>query len=259
MTTPPTTVPFELPPTFESKVAVITGASRGLGAGLADRLAERGFALGLCARSVPSAPGHAVTDRLVRSAVDVSDAAAVERFAHDVAHQLGPIDLWVNNAGVLGPVAPARSSDPAQISEALLINIGGVIAGSAAFARLSRGWGTGRRVLVNISSGASTSIYQGWSTYGATKAAVDQFTRILAAEEPELVVHSMAPGVVDTDMQAMIRASDIEDFPALERFVELSRTGSWNSPAWIADHLAGLVSATFVPHDVVFRVPSPGA
>jgi NAD(P)-dependent dehydrogenase (short-subunit alcohol dehydrogenase family) len=110
-------------------------------------------------------------------------------------------------------------------------------------------------VLVNITSGAARSVYPGWSIYGATKAAVDHFTEIVAAEEPGVVCHAVAPGVVDTDMQAQIRTHDEGTFPAVARFRELQRTGAWNSPAWVADHLLGLLAGTLAPGDVVYRVP----
>jgi NAD(P)-dependent dehydrogenase (short-subunit alcohol dehydrogenase family) len=110
-------------------------------------------------------------------------------------------------------------------------------------------------VLVNVSSGAATSIYEGWSIYGATKAAVDHFTEIVAAEEPGVLCHAVAPGVVDTEMQATIRTHDEATFPAIERFRQLHETGSWNSPSWIADHLLGLLAGTWTPPTVVVRVP----
>lgn len=248
---------LDLPDTFTGQVAVITGASGGLGAGMAARLADLGFSLGLCSRRVPTAPTAA--GAVVCRSVDVTDAQAVEHFADEVTGTLGPIDLWINNAGLLGPVAPARRSDPEQVTEALLVNVAGVMFGSAAFARRARdGWPPARRVLINISSGAATSVYEGWSTYGPSKAAVDHFSRVLAAEEPGLVVHSVAPGVVDTPMQEHIRATPAADFPTLERFVELDRTGSWNSPAWIADHIAAIVADTLRPGSVTYRVPDEG-
>ena len=246
---------LDLPDSFTGRVAVVTGASAGLGAGLASRLADLGFSLGLCARRVPEAPLTANAS-LCRS-VDVTDAGAVEDFADEVDRTLGPIDLWINNAGLLGPVAPARDADPDAVRDALLVNVAGVIYGSAAFARRARHhWPSARRVLINISSGAATSVYEGWSTYGPTKAAVDHFSRILAVEEPDLVVHSVAPGVIDTPMQEQIRATPAADFPSLDRFVELDRTGAWNSPAWIADHLAAVLADTLPLDSVTYRMPS---
>ncbi|CAN5676364.1 SDR family oxidoreductase [soil metagenome] len=248
-----TAVPFDLPADLlTGKVVVITGASRGLGAGLASRFAEHGTALGLCARHEPVAPAGS---RAVCAAVDVTDATAVAAFADDVTEALGPIDLWVNNAGVLEPLGPQRDHDPSEVDRALLANIGGVANGTRAFTRLARSGPSGRRVLVNVSSGASRSVYEGWSIYGATKAAVDHFTEIVAAEEPGVACHAVAPGVIETDMQARIRATDEATFPAVGRFRQIHADRSANAPAWVADHLAGLLAGTLAPGTVVYRMP----
>lgn len=249
-------VPFDLPADLLSgRVAVITGASRGLGAGLATRFAEHGLALGLCARTEPAPPPNGDA-RVLTGSVDVADADAVEAFADQVTETLGPIDLWVNNAGVLDPMGPVVDQDPAEVDRALRVNVGGVVNGTRAFARRARAWPAAHRVLVNVSSGAARSVNPGWAIYGATKAATDHFTAIVAAEEPDLVCRSVAPGVVDTDMQALIRTHDADTFPAIERFREIHRTGAWNSPAWVADHLLGLLTATWDDGEVVRRIPA---
>ena len=112
-----TPVPFALPPEqLAGKVVVVTGASRGLGAGLAARFAQHGAVLGLCARTEPAPPAGA---RALCAAVDVTDAVAVEAFGAAVAAQLGPIDLWVNNAGVLEPLGPQRDHDPVEVLQQL--------------------------------------------------------------------------------------------------------------------------------------------
>lgn len=247
-------VPFALPD-LTGKVAVVTGASRGLGAGLVDRFVAAGLRVGACARTTPSSTG----DQVVTGPVDVTDPEAVAAFADDVEAAFGPIDLWVGNAGVLEPVGPLRTVDPGDLSRALEVNIAGVAHGTAVFARGARRWPAGRRVLVNISSGAARSSYAGWAIYGATKAAVDHLTEIVAVEEPDLVCHAVAPGVVDTDMQAQIRTYDPDRFPAVERFQALHRDDAWNSPTWVADHLIGLLAGTWAPDEVVVRIPDePG-
>lgn len=249
-------VPFDLPAeSLGGRVAVVTGASRGLGAGLAARFAERGLSLGLCARSEPAAPTAAGVRALARS-VDVTDAGAVEAFADAVTAELGPIDLWVNNAGVLDPMGPVVDQDPAEVDRALRVNVAGVVNGTRAFARRARDWPADRRVLVNVSSGAARSATAGWAIYGATKAAADHFTSIVAVEEPDLVCRAVAPGVLDTDMQALIRTHDADTFPAIERFREIHRSGAWSSPAWVADHLLGLLAGTWDDGEVLRRVPA---
>jgi benzil reductase ((S)-benzoin forming) len=238
---------------IEGRVAVITGASRGLGAGLAVRFAECGVRLGLCARHEPAGPDGALT-----ASVDVTDAGAVDRFAARVADELGPIDLWINNAGVLEPIAPLRDADPAQLEAHIRTNVLGVLYGSRAYVRHVRRTNRGG-VLVNVSSGAASSVYPGWSAYCAAKAAVDQLTRVVAEEEADagLRAYAVAPGVVDTDMQAMIRATPAEAFPAVERFRKRAETGDFNSPSWVADHiLAAAFDTAAEPEDIVWRVPA---
>jgi NAD(P)-dependent dehydrogenase (short-subunit alcohol dehydrogenase family) len=274
------------------RVAVVTGASRGLGAGMAARFAAAGLGLGLCARHEPAAPapddpppatptpagaspagasragtlpaapspaGAPAGGRVVTAAVDVTDPAAVDRFCDLVVERLGRIDLWVNNAGLLAPIGPLRDVDPGELRANVDANVLGVLYGSAAFARHVRGR-AGGGTLVNITSGAATRPYVGWAAYCASKAAVDHATRVVAEEEADagLRAFAVAPGVVDTAMQEMIRATPAERFPAVERFREIRAAGAYNSPAWVADHILGLLDA---PPDapVVQRVPAePG-
>jgi benzil reductase ((S)-benzoin forming) len=240
------------------RVAVITGASRGLGAGMADRFAERGVHLGLCARHQPTPPLAAGDAPVVTAAVDVGDAVAVEQLAEMVADRLGPIDLWINNAGVLEPIAPLRDADPAELEAHVRTNVLGVVHGSRAYARHVRARPGHAGVLVNVTTGAASYPYAGWSAYCASKAAVDQLTRVVALEEADagLRAYAIAPGVVDTDMQAAIRATDPDAFPAVERFHRLAEAGAFNSPAWVADHvLAAAFDPAATPPDVVWRVP----
>lgn len=110
-------------------------------------------------------------------------------------------------------------------------------------------------MLVNISSGAARSPYEGWAVYGATKAAVDQYTKTVAVEEPQVLCHSVAPGVVETAMQEQVRALDQGTFPAVDRFRRIHADGRGNSPAWVADHLAGILLGTLTPDEVLYRIP----
>lgn len=236
-----------------SPVAVVTGASRGLGAGIAEELARLGWHLGLCARTLPTHPPGDTP--AVTSALDIRDAPALADFAEQVTNTLGPIGLWINNAGVLAPIGPLREAPLDDLDDHVAINLGGVIRGSRLFARIVHDRpepGT----LVNITSGAASSVYAGWAAYCATKAAVDQLSRVLAAEEADagLSVYAVAPGVVDTDMQAVIRATPHERFPDVDRFIGLAETDSFNSPAWVARHLVELHTGQR-SGDVVVRIP----
>jgi len=218
---------------------------------MAARFAAAGLRLGLAARTKPSAPPGA---EAVTASVDVTDPAAVDRFAADVAARFGRVDLWVNNAGVLEPIAPLRDADPAAVAANVEVNVLGVMHGSAAFARHVRSR-PGGGVLVNITSGAATNPYAGWAAYCASKAAVDQLTRVVSVEEAGagLRAYAVAPGVVDTDMQVTIRETPEDRFPTVERFRDLARTGAFNTPPWVADRVLRLLDED--PGTVVLRIP----
>jgi benzil reductase ((S)-benzoin forming) len=222
------------------RVAVVTGASRGLGAGLAEAFAAAGLALGLCARTVPAVPDGATA---VSRTLDVAEPGALQGFADEVVEQLGAIDLWVNNAGVLAPIGPLAEADPEALARLVAVNITGVLWGTRVFARHVRSR-PGGGVLVNVTSGAATRPYQGWAAYGASKAAVDQATEVVGLEEAGhgLRAYAVAPGLVDTDMQALIRATDRRDFPSGDRFRTAHAEGTMNTPARVADFVLDLLA-----------------
>ena len=213
-------------------VAVVTGASRGIGAGLAVHFASRGLRLGLCGRNRPEPPSGADA---VAVALDVADAAAVDRLADEVVARFGRIDLWINNAGVLDPIGPLADADPTALERHVTTNILGVMHGTATFARHVRSR-PGGGSLVNISSGAAASPYRGWAAYCASKAAVEMLTEVVGLEEVDsgLVAYVVAPGVVDTDMQALIRSTPKQEFPDGDRFRRLGEEGAFVTAEWVA-------------------------
>jgi NAD(P)-dependent dehydrogenase (short-subunit alcohol dehydrogenase family) len=242
-------------------VAVITGASRGLGAGLAERVSARGWQLGLCARQRPDRPASAAANGPTAplcAALDVTDHAGLADFATSVVERFGRIDLWVNNAGLLDPIGPLSQSDPAEVARNIEVNVLGTAYGSAVFARHVRSR-SGGGTLINISSGAASTPYAGWAPYGAAKAAVDQLTKVVALEEVAhgLVAYALSPGVVDTDMQALIRRTSEEAFPSVARFHQVAADDDFNSPAWVADQILELVERpprVGAPDQVMVRI-----
>jgi NAD(P)-dependent dehydrogenase (short-subunit alcohol dehydrogenase family) len=222
----------------DGKVAVITGASRGLGAGMGEEFRRAGMKLGLCSRS---APALAAGDGVVARELDVVDGDAVDSFAAEVFERFGHVDLWINNAGVLAPIAPLRDVASAEFRRALDVNVLGVFHGTRAYVR-QRSRTDKPGVLVNISSGAAWNGYAGWSAYCASKAAVDLMTESVALEEVDtgLRCYAVAPGVIDTDMQEMIRGCTPEQFPMVNKFIEMKEHGSFSSVAWVARHMLEL-------------------
>ncbi len=220
-----------------NKTVVITGASRGLGAALAQEFHQRQMNLVLCARSAPVLPPG---ERVVAEQLDVTDEAAVQGLAIAAEERFGAIDAWINNAGVLEPVDMLRRVSSEAFRRCMDINVVGVFNGTKAYLAHLRRRGT-KGVLLNVSSGAARRGFAGWSAYCASKAAVDRMTEAVQLEEEEVVrAHAVAPGVIDTDMQALIRQMPADRFPTVEQFRQLKAENSFSSTAFVAKKLLEL-------------------
>ena len=241
-------------PDLRGHTAVITGASRGIGAGLAREWARQGLRLGLFARGAPVLPE---SRDVVAARFDVTDEKALADFVARVEERFGAIDCWVNNAGVLEPMAMLRDVDVADFRHHLDVNLTGVFLGTRAYVRHLRARGRSG-VLLNVSSGAAQSAYAGWSAYCAAKAGMERMTECVQLEEAAsgLRAHSIAPGVVDTAMQELIRATPAERFPSLPRFLELARDDAFNTPRFVAERLLAIAfDPAARPDTVVVRLP----
>ncbi len=233
---------------------ILTGASRGLGAAMAEQLLAPQRRL-VCIARAPNAPlaarARALGAPLDYRMHDLADAAATERLARELGALLRAASdasrfVLINNAGVIEPIGRVESLAAASLAVALQVNLGSAMLLTAAFLAATAASGVERRVL-NISSGAARHPMAGWSAYCSGKAALDMFTRCIAAEHagrPNAPrVCALAPGVVETAMQATIRATDPDDFPAVERFRQLAAEGALGAPeavaARILAHLAG--------------------
>jgi len=204
--------------------AIVTGHSRGLGEAIADHLLSRGIPVLGVSRHENGALARRFPEKLQQVRLDVGDALALGRWLKGRALRTfidgGTTPLLVNNAGVLQPIGPLETQDIPLVSRAVAVNVGAVLAFSAAFVQATSG--AGERRVLHVSSGAGRKPYAGWSIYCATKAAIDQHARCAAMDHtPRLLVASVAPGVVDTEMQAEIRASSDDRFPDRPRFVAL--------------------------------------
>jgi len=233
----------------------VTGASRGLGAGLAEVFARRGMKLVLCSRTAPLLPE---SETVLARSLDVRDEAGLEKLVEEAEERFGSIDLWVNNAGILEPVKPVRDVSTESFRQHIDINLLGVFLGTRCYVRHRRRIGPGG-VLINVSSGAAWSAYEGWGAYCAGKAAVERLSEVVAMEEAPagLRVYSIAPGVVDTPMQELVRESNPTDFPMVERFREMKREGALNRPGYVADEfLAIAFDPARRPDTVALRLES---
>jgi benzil reductase ((S)-benzoin forming) len=213
--------------------AILTGHTRGLGAAIAADLLGRGIALLGLARAHNAELGARFPDALQQVALDLSDTAALaEWLAGDALARFlagARSVLLINNAGMLQPVGPLAAHDPAAIARAVALNVAAPMMLGAALVNACVD-GADKRIL-HVSSGAGRNPVPGWSVYGATKAALDMHARAAALDDtPGLRICALAPGVIDTEMQAEIRGTTLEQFPLRDKFDALKRDRQLSAP-----------------------------
>jgi NAD(P)-dependent dehydrogenase (short-subunit alcohol dehydrogenase family) len=194
-------------------VAIVTGASRGLGLALARELVDRGW------RVVADARGRSELERVWAGTWDVVPVAgdvADEKHRLALVETAGEeIDLVVNNASTLGPspLPPLAKYPLDELRRVYDVNVTGPLAlVQLALPRLRAGG-----CVLNITSDAAVEAYEGWGGYGSSKAALEQITAVLAAEHPELRIYAVDPGDMRTQMQQeAFPGEDISDRPAPE-------------------------------------------
>ena len=248
--------------TMKKHLYIITGASRGMGLAIAEQLLQADNFL-LCISRTTQASLQAAADAQGASIeqwpldLDHGQEAAAKLAQWLASRQPGRFAsaTLINNAGVLPPIAPLSQADPADIAKVLRVGLEAPMQLTAAFLHGTQAWfhaqsgldvaGSGRqagsnaprfpRRVLNISSGNGRHAMASQAIYSAAKAGMDHFTRCLALEEAVAPhgarVCSLAPGVVDTDMQTHLRAADPSAFPDHGRFVDLKTQGQLTSPA----------------------------
>jgi NAD(P)-dependent dehydrogenase (short-subunit alcohol dehydrogenase family) len=202
--------------------AVVTGGSRGLGLALMRELAARRWNVIVDART-QSALIEAVNrlpdpSRILALGGDVADEAHRRELGQAV-RRFGGLDLLVNNASVLGPspLPPLDRHPIAALEHVLRVN---VLAPLALIQSLLSALRAARGSIINVTSDAATEPYEGWGGYGSSKAALEQATRVLALEQPDLGVYAFDPGDMRTAMhQAAYPSEDISDRPEPETVV----------------------------------------
>jgi benzil reductase ((S)-benzoin forming) len=222
-------------------LTIITGASRGMGLAMAEQLLQGGHAL-LC---ISRKPNPALGDMAAKAGV------ACEQWPHDLsraASAAAKLETWlasrdagalasvtlINNAGMLPQIAPLSALAADDLADALRIDLEAPMLLTSAFLRATQAW-TAQRKVLNISSGLGRRPMASQAAYCAAKAGMDLFSRCVALEEAKHAngakICSLAPGVIDTDMQVQMRATDPEQFPDIDNFIGLKEKGLLTSPA----------------------------
>jgi len=231
---------------------IITGASRGVGLAMAEQLLTEDKHLLCISRHVNPALGQAAEQNnctLEQWALDLSESEPAASRLKRWLRSFDPAEInsvtLINNAGVIPAVVPLRAADPAELAQALRVGLEAPLLLTAAFLSATSGWPVPRKVL-NISSGLGRHAMASQAAYCAAKAGMDHFTRCLALDEARVPngarVCSLAPGVIDTDMQLQLRSADADAFPDQTAFAQLKAKGQLSTAsdaarrvlAWLA-------------------------
>jgi NAD(P)-dependent dehydrogenase (short-subunit alcohol dehydrogenase family) len=229
---------------MNTSLYILTGASRGMGLAMAEQLLQKGNAL-LCI-SRHANPDLALAAQktdvpLTQWTHDLADSEGVSERMREWLQSQNPADFasasLINNAGVIPPIAPLRQSRPADLALALRVGLEAPMALCASFLGATAHWTVPRKVL-NISSGLGRYAMASQAGYCAAKAGMDHFTRCMALDEAlqpnGAKVCSLAPGVIDTDMQVQLRGAAGEAFPDQSKFLQFKAQGLLSSPAQAA-------------------------
>jgi benzil reductase ((S)-benzoin forming) len=222
-------------------LTILTGASRGMGLAMAQQLIEAGHDLLCISRKHNDSLGQQAAAKGVRCEQWPQDLARAETAAARLEGWLASQDgsafdavTLINNAGLVPRAAPLDAIPVTELAEALRVDLEAPMLLTAAFLRATQSWKAQRKVL-NISSGLGRRPMASQAAYCAAKAGMDHFTRCVALEEAGKPngarVCSLAPGVIDTDMQVQLRGADASQFPDIGNFIGLKDKGMLTSPA----------------------------
>jgi NAD(P)-dependent dehydrogenase (short-subunit alcohol dehydrogenase family) len=235
-----------------TQLTILTGASRGMGLAMAEQLCTPNHTLLCISRgSSPALTALALKNgtTLLQWQADLAHPQVVadklSAWLKSLAGQAFENATLINNAGVIGHLGPFEQASANSVQEALAINLTAPMLLTQVFLQATRAWATPRKVL-QISSGLGRRAMAASALYCASKAGLDHFSRCVALDEallsnPARIV-SLAPGVIDTDMQTDLRSGNPNGFPDQANFIHLKESGSLTSPADAAAKVLGFLA-----------------
>jgi benzil reductase ((S)-benzoin forming) len=222
------------------KLLIITGGSKGLGKALVEQYRSQGYIIAEFSRTAPY-PFSTYADF---STPDSMLACIREPLAKLAAQEWDEI-LVISNAATLSPMGPVARKDARDVMRNIHINVTSSIVFIGEVIRLFQDHAS-RKIIAGISSGAANKAYAGWSLYCAVKAALESFIRTVAVEQDDenhpFETVNLDPGVMDTEMQTLIRSADRDDFPTVDYFIQRKENGELRTPEQIA---SGIVDILF--------------
>lgn len=236
---------------------LITGVSRGIGEAIARKLLLQGNVIFCASRTMNEdlvETASSLNIPMYYLEADLTDSLNCEKFILNAFEKILPGSaksiVLINNAGMLEPISRIENTDVVQMEQHIKLNLVSPAILSSAFIRLTKDYNVPKAIL-NISSGAAHYPYAGWSAYCASKAGLDMLTRTIGVEQDSAVspvkVFSLAPGIVNTAMQTLIRQADIQNFADKNKFVQLHDEGKLSDPAEVASIICKAILNPDIP------------
>lgn len=238
------------------QLAIVTGASKGLGDGLVDSFLEKGIpVIGLSRSETES------REEFTSLLYDLSQSGVPLTAAEHIWQEIeksGAQDVTIiHNASVIDPIERVGKLDADRVEIAFRVNVLAPMLMTNVWLAKAKQW-TGTLTIVNVTSGAGSRPISGWSVYNSTKAAINMHTQVTGLEldqaSSEHRVIAYNPGVMDTGMQQTIRSSSEEAFADVGRFKELKQKGDLRAPRTVADALVSLVTNGPVENGRIYTV-----
>tara|TARA_Y100000766_G_C18865681_1_gene585623 strand:+ start:148 stop:912 length:765 start_codon:yes stop_codon:yes gene_type:complete len=232
---------------MSNQVYLVTGASKGLGRSICELLANNGYiVIGLARNSSDLSSLDSLlkgfNPKSLTIRCDLSNPSEVSLAGKQIAERYSSVHGIIHNAGIISPIGSMFDVDSSVWDQTIMVNLLSVQHLTKA---LHASMVNAQRCRVTtISSGAAINSLESWSAYCTSKAGLEMWTKCLADEGSRdgISAISIAPGIVDTDMQVKIRSVTQEDFPMVDRFIEFHKNGDLVSPNLVAEALFNLIT-----------------